>query len=171
MRKIIVPGRSQVQAAEALESPKRVLGKWPYQWLFPGPNSKQVLANAAVAIPTSTNTVDVVQFVVPDGYRFSLRGIVMSFAGTGWNQGTPGGLAFNLVCDSAGPRDVDFFQNVLAAIGSTAQPYPILGRLEFEPLDALTITVTNNGGVTPGSPNFAIGHIVGHTYPNYEQVG
>ena len=40
--RILVPGRSQVAAAEALESPRRLVGKWPYQWLFPGPNSRLV---------------------------------------------------------------------------------------------------------------------------------
>lgn len=171
--RILVPGRSTVEAAQALENPRRLVGKWPYQWLFPGPNSRHVLANASVPVPNGAGSfVTVVSFQVPDGWRFSLRGVVFGFNGTGWNQGTANGLSFTLVADSAGPRNVDFLQGVTTELGSSLQPYPILGRLEFEPLDILSVVLTNVGGVVAaGPPNSVYAHLVGHTYPNSEVMG
>jgi hypothetical protein len=171
--RIIVPGRSQVQAAEALENPRRLIGKWPYQWLFPGPNSRHVLVNDRASVPLGASSqVTLAKFQVEDGLRFSLRGIVFAFEGTGWNEGTTSGLSFTLVADLAGPMNVDFLQNVLTQLGSTAQPYPILGRLEFEPLTNLSVVVTNVGGVVAeGPPNTVVAHLVGHTYPNSEVTG
>ena len=172
-KRILVPGPSLVEAASALENPRRIIGKWPYQWLFPGPNSRHVLANDAEPVPAhSGGTVNLINYQVPDGWRFSLRGIVFGFNGTGWNEGTATGLSFTLVCNSAGPRNVDFLQNILTHLGSADQPYPILGRLEFEPLAQLYVVVENIGTVVaPGPPNTVYAHLVGHTYPNSEQVG
>jgi hypothetical protein len=167
----IAPGRGLVTAAELLASPKRALGKWPYQWLFPGPNSRHVLANSSVAIPAATHTSVVLTYQVPDGYRFSLRAVVFGFFGAGWNEGTATGLSFTLDVQAAGTRNVDFLTNVLTHLGSADQPYPILGRLEFAPNDLLQVNVTNGGGVTTGASQIAFAHLVGHTYPNSEVVG
>lgn len=171
--RILVPGRSQVAAAEALESPRRLVGKWPYQWLFPGPNSRHVLVNDQASVPNGAHsTVQIAAYQVEDGLRFSLRGVVFAFEGAGWNEGTATGLSFTLVADLAGPMNVDFLQNVRTQLGSTQQPYPILGRLEFEPLTNLYVVVENLGGVVAaGPPNTVVAHLVGHTYPNSEAVG
>lgn len=170
---VIKPGRSLIEGAGALESPKRAAGKWPYQWLFPGPNSRQVLANGQTAIPPLNTSAPVVNYTVPDGMVFSLRAIVFAFFGTGWNEGTVTGLFFTLNVLGAGTRAVDFLQNVATHLGSTDQPYPILGRLEFNPLDQLQVSVLNPAGgvVTPGTPNIAVAHLVGHIYPSGERVG
>jgi hypothetical protein len=155
----------------ALESPRRALGKWPYQWLFPGPNSRHVLANAAFKVVTSPATNVILSYQVPDGLRFSLRGIVFAFFGTGWNEGDPAGLSFTLQVLAAGTRNVDFLQNVLTHLGSADQPYPILGRLEFAPNDTLQVLATNGGNVAPATTNYVAAQLVGHTYPNSETVG
>jgi hypothetical protein len=168
---IIAPGRGLVTAAELLTSQKRALGKWPYQWLFPGPNAKHVLANSTVAIPGAASTAVVLSYQVPDGYRFSLRAIVFGFFGAGWNEGTATGLSFTLLVQAAGTRKVDFLSGVLTHLGSADQPYPILGPLEFAPNDLLEVTVTNGGGVTTGASQISFAHLVGHTYPNSERVG
>jgi hypothetical protein len=167
---MIRPGPSLIQAARKLEDPKRLAGKWPYQWLFPGPNSRHVLANGTLEIPAIGNTDTVLSYQVPDGYRFSLRAVVFNFSGTGWQVGTPTGLAFTLEVDASGTRNVDFLTNVQTNLGSPDQPYPILGRLEFAPNDLLKVLVTNNG-VTRSVTQIAIGHLVGHTYPNSEVTG
>jgi hypothetical protein len=167
---IIKPGRSLVEAAAAIDNPRRALGKYPYQWLFPGPNSRHVLANGQLVLPAIGGTGLVVNYMVPDGLRFSLRAVVFAFEGTGWNEGTATGLSFTLLVQAAGPRNVDFLQNILTHLGSTDQPYPILGRLEFAPRDTLQVLVTNNG-VATGPSNVAVAHLVGHTYPASEVVG
>ena len=171
---IIRPGPGLVRAAKALESPRRAIGKWPYQWLFPGPHSRMVLVNDQASVPAGAgNTVTLASYEVPDGMRFSLRAIVFAFFGTTpWNEGTATGLSFTLQVSAAGVRNVEFLANVLTHLGSPDQPYPILGRLEFAPTDTLSVLVTNIGGVVAGGPpNTVVAHLVGHTYPNNEVVG
>jgi hypothetical protein len=169
---VIQPGRSSTVAGQALENPRRLLGRWPYQWLFPGPNSRHVLANAAEPLPASGVTVQVLSYQVPDGLRFSLRALVFGFNGAGWTEGTPTGISFTLQVQAAGTRNVDFLAGVVTHLGSATQPYPILGRLEFAPLDVLVVLATNLGGQVPaGPPNNVFAHLVGHTYPNEETIG
>ncbi len=168
---IIQPGPSLVKASRALENPRRLAGRWPYQWIFPGPNSRQVLANNTITVPAAGAPATVLSYQVPDGLRFSLRAIVFGFFGTGWNEGTPTGLSFTLQVVASGTRNVDFLQNVTTHLGSPDQPYPILGRLEFAPNDVLNVLVTNGGAVGHTLPNVALAHLVGHTYPNAEVTG
>lgn len=174
-RQVIQPGPSTIEAAGALEDRRRLVGRYPYQWIFPGPNSRHVLAgaNSAQPVPAGAGSlVTVVIYEVPDGLRFSLRGIVFGFDGTGWQEGTQTGLAFTLQVQAAGTRNVDFLANVTTHLGSPDQPYPILGRLEFAPLDTLVVIVTNlTGQVAAGPPNVVFAHLVGHTYPNSEVMG
>lgn len=169
--KIIQPGPSLVEAGRALEDPRRQVGKWPYQWLFPGPNSRQVLANGTSVAPTSGTPQTPLSYTVPDGYRFSLRAIVFFYNGTLWHEGTATGLSFSLIDQAAGSRAVDFLANVLTHLGTPDQPYPILGRLEFAPTDVLTVVVSNGGGFVPAGTDTVVAHLVGHTYPNSEVVG
>jgi hypothetical protein len=173
VRRILEPGRSLIEGGRALKSPRRLAGRWPYQWLFPGPNSKQVLSHGEVAIPAiAGGAVNVVRYQVPDGLRFSLRGVVLDafITDASWNEAS-GDLLFNVTVLAAGSRTVDYLVNVSTRLGSRFSPYPILGRLEFEPGAVLTVTVNNIVNVTAGPPNMAIAHLVGHTYPNSEVDG
>jgi hypothetical protein len=168
---IIRPGRDLISAARTLEDPKRLLGSFPYQWIFPGPHSRQVLANQTLPLPPAgTGPQQVLTYQVPDGLRFSLRGVVFAFFGTGWNEGTSTQLIFTLQVQAAGIRQVDFLNNVTTHLGSPDFPYPILGRLEFAPLDILIVTINNQtgSGIAAGPPNTVVAHLVGHTYPNSE---
>jgi hypothetical protein len=162
------PGRGLVSAAEAMADPQRMLGEYAYQWLYPGPNSRMVLANAVLALPDASGgpvTSQLLTYQVPDGWRFSLRGIVLQFLGSGWNEGS-GDLVFNVEVQAAGIRNLEFLGNVLTHLGSLDDgPYPILGRLEFAPLDILVVNVTNNAVAIVGAP-FVTAHLVGHIYPN-----
>lgn len=162
--RIMTPGPSLVQGARALEDPKSSIGTYPYQWLFPGPHSRQVLANNTIAITGPGNTDLILFYQVPDGMIFSLRGIVWGFIGTGWLEGSTQ-LVFNTTVVAAGPRKVDFLNNWKTHIGSLDSPYPMLGRLEFAPLDVVQVAVTNTGGPATG---FAFAHLIGHTYPQTE---
>lgn len=165
--RILTPGPALVQGARALEDPKSSIGTFPYQWLFPGPHSRQVLANNTIPITGPGNTdaiLDGAGYQVPDGMIFSLRGVVWGFIGTGWQEGS-NQLVFNVIVIAAGTRKVDFLNNWKTHIGSLESPYPMLGRLEFAPLDVVQVTVTNTAGPASG---FAFAHLIGHTYPQIE---
>jgi hypothetical protein len=162
--RILTPGPSLVQGARALEDPKSSIGTYPYQWLFPGPHARQVLANNTIAITGPGNTDLILLYTVPDGMIFSLRGVVWGFIGTGWNEGSSQ-LVFNMTVTAAGTRNVDFLNNVKTHLGSLESPYPILGPLQFAPLDVVKVAVTNTAGPASG---VAFAHLVGHTYPQSE---
>ena len=101
-----------------------------------------------------------------------MRGIVIAAPNVAsWSQGS-GDMFFTLSVLSGGNRTVDFFFNVLTELGSLQDgPYPIGGRLEFESLDQLSLTVTTVQNIGQGAPNFVTGHLWGHTYPTSEAYG
>jgi hypothetical protein len=175
----MVPGRSLVQGARSLETRERGAGVFPYQWLFPGPNSKQVLANGRVAMPAAYGTPAGIipngssqsaLYTVEQGYRFSLRGLIFGCTTSDFVDGS-GDVVFNLtVTAGTAPRVVDYFFNFPFRLGSTAEPFPILGRLEFAELEALSLTVTPVANVTLSS-GFGFGALVGHIYPESEAAG
>lgn len=147
-------------------------GKWPYQWLYPGPNSRHVLVRGSVATPAYASgggtAVEVVNYVVPEGYRFSLRAIVVD--GSQVSNWVPGSsdMLFNLHVVSAGDRIADFLQDVKTPLGSAVIPWPILGRLEFLSLEKLVWEVATFQNVGVGDPNFVSCFLIGHIYPNGE---
>lgn len=173
-RTIIKPGANLAMAAqETLTDPRRAEGKYPFQWLYPGPNSRPVIQNGAVAIPAigsgqSSASATILEYMVPEGYRFVLTDLVMNAFASDWNPAS-GQLAFTLVVQySTGPRNVEFLTNVLFGMGTNQLPWPIRGRLEFHPLDVLQINLLNTGLATPGTNDFGYGALNGFTYPNSE---
>jgi len=154
----------------ALESP--VSPVLP-QYLFPGPNSRHVLAASKVAVPDYTiapaTATLAPTFTVPDGMVFSLRGVsILGFVAS-WNQAS-GDLLFTLSVLSGGNRAVDYLQNIDTELGSTELPFPIGGRLEFEPLDQLIWTVLASANVGFGAPNVVKAYLWGHLYPASQRV-
>lgn len=160
--------------ARALEASQSNEAEWPYNWLFPAAHSRHVLSQGAQAVPDYTlapATAIVLQYQVPDGMRFSLRGVVVSGANIqSWNQGS-GDLTFTLAVVSGGNRNVDFLANITTELGSFNQgPFPIGGRLEFESLDILQWIMTAKANVGIGAPNFGICALWGHTYPTSDST-
>jgi len=146
------------------------------QWLFPGPHSRHVRAapTTVVSVPdyvtaAAPQTVVVLQYQVPDGMVFSLRGVsVLAFVQS-WNQGSLD-LVFNLNVVSGGTRGVDFLQNITTELGSTELPFPIGGRLEFEANEVLQFTATASANVAIGAPNNLVCMLWGHLYPQSERT-
>lgn len=177
-QQIIKPGASLIRAAQPLSDPRRAEGKFPYQWLYPGPNSRMVCANTAAPVPippivTPGTPVSAIlaSYEVPDGFRFVLTDILMQANATDWVPGS-GTLTFTAqVVFSTGPRNVQFLANLPFGLGSTERPWPLHGRLEFEPLAVVEIFVTNSGIATPGPNDFAYAALNGFIYPNSEQFG
>jgi hypothetical protein len=168
IQEVLPPGRSQTEAARALAGDRRRLGRFAYQWLFPGPNSKNVLARGEVLMPDAYGTpATVLTYQVPEGMRFSLRGIVIDCSSPDWSLGS-GDIVFTVrVTDSVGDRPVDNLGVILTTLGSLQQPYPIIGRLEFQSNTIITVTMTPAAVVTL-EQGYGFAHLVGHTYPNAE---
>lgn len=167
MGKIIKPGASLVQAARALQTTNKGFGVFPYQWMFPGANAKNVnQISDTVLVPTIGSSADIVTYQVSEGMRFSCRGLSVGYFG---DDGTfhpfKGDAVFTLtVRTTAGPRNVDFFNNLKGPLGSTLAPYPVIGPLEFDSLDTLVWTGLNVA-IPTGQNNVFFGIIAGFEYP------
>jgi hypothetical protein len=173
---IIKPGPDLVEAGRALQTTRRGFGVFPYQWMFPGPNAKAVDVNFSVPVPAPGNTVDIVPagkiaYQVAEGMRFSLRGLAVGFLGTAadFRPGTNDTVFTLQVRTSAGNRNVEYFQDFSFNKGSTVQPWPVIGPLEFESLDTLVWTAANNA--TPNTAgNVYFGILLGYEYPLTEAI-
>jgi len=165
---VIRPGPALIEAAQStLASKRRSLGVFPYQWRIPGPNSKNFLPSASAVLPAIGSSVTLNLGTVPEGMRVTLLGVVFQFEGDGFLDGS-GNLLYTLrVVESGGNRNVEFLTSVSTRMGSTQQPYPILGRLEFQSLNKLELVV-RNVGVVVGSDQFVFGKLSGFLYPNSE---
>lgn len=175
--KIIRPGAGLIAAAQPLASPKRAEGVYPFQWNYPGPNSRIAMPNGAVAIPaieapatSATANIFAQPYQVPEGYRMVLTDVLFNAFAQDWTPGS-GQLTFTLVVVySTGPRNVEFLQNVAFPLGLNGYPFPLRGRLEFAPLDVLQVVLTNTGIPTPAAADYAVAVLNGFTYPTTESA-
>ncbi len=179
--KVIQPGASLIAAARAMSTPHRAEGKYPFQWLYEGPNAKFARPSGIIPlpqIPTGESSIQavVMSFEVPEGYRFTLTDILMSTNATGYAPGQ-GLLAFTLqVVYSTGPRAVEYLSGLDYPTGKfvtlpgafETELSPVRQRLDFAPLDVLQVIVNNTGIPTPGANDVLIGILQGFTYPNSE---
>lgn len=168
LKTVIPAGPSLVEAARTLGTAKRRAGTFPYQWLFPGPNSRHVRTQSSVNMTGSSygDTLSLNNpYLVPEGMRFSLRGVVVGSTVPDWEQAS-GNLLFTLQVSKVGARNVDWLTNVNTSLGSPQEPFPVLGRLEFNSLDVLSWTVSPVAAITLTGFSFAM--LIGHTYPDSE---
>ncbi len=167
-REILAPGRGMTDAARALAGARRRVGVYPYQWLWPGPNSKHVLLNGQVLIDSNTFSGDVtlINYTVPQGMRFALRGLFFTSNSPIWQQGS-GQIIMRVMVEGVGVRPVDWLQNFRFPIGSFEQPWPLDGRLEFNALTNIQMIVglALDSGDDGG---YVAGRLMGHTYPQSE---
>ena len=173
------PGAGLSRAAQPLASPTRALGTYPYQWSDPGPNSRPAMPSGSIAIPqivspaTSASGL-ILNYEVPEGYRFVLTDLAIGAFAPDWAPGS-GSLLFSLVVKySTGPRNVEFLASLAFGlglfVGGGVQPVPWRGRSEFAPLDVLQVSLVNSGIATPGANDYAVAALWGHTYPTSESA-
>jgi hypothetical protein len=165
---MIAPGPSLIEAARPMETPQRLLGRFPYQWLQPGPHSKFIRASGSVPMPAAYGSVgQILTYTVPQGERFSLRAVIMNCNPPDWQEGS-GDVLFSLNVLTPVVRGVDYLTAVNTRLGSSVFPFPLYdGRLEFQSLDVLQMTIVSVANITL-NVGFAYGMLIGHTYPNSE---
>lgn len=69
------------QAAEALRITESRRDEWPYSWIFPPPGSQGRNIRTVVAAPANATLTELLSFTVPDGYIFSLEGVMLTYVG------------------------------------------------------------------------------------------
>ncbi len=119
-----------------------------FPWFLPGPQSKQVTATGSA--PNADGTIVILSYTVPEGVIFSLRGVAAGADDPNslWVIGS-GQLLFTLrVTAGGGTRPVEFFVDLNNPIGGHIQPYPVLGRCEFEENNLLEWICVSDGTAT-----------------------
>jgi hypothetical protein len=166
---MISPGVGLAESARTLGTAERRAGRFPFQWLWAGPNSRNVNAWGKAAMPDNYgDEVVICEFKVSEGMRFSLRGIVMDSTCSDWEQAS-GNIIFTLRATRLGPRDVEWYTNVPTRRGNNVEPWPIDGRLEFTSLEKIEIVMVPVAAVSLGANGgFGYGELLGHEYPESE---
>lgn len=139
-------------------------------WLYPSRNSRPVSARGSAPIPPFPGLVGVLTYQVPAGFRFSLRALTVDVVAGGYSDGA-GDFTWSLVTGlTAGPAyTVPDYDAVPTRLGSLANgPYPVFGRMVFEPGETLALQFTAVNPPDPG-PAFVTGILLGHLYPTSEE--
>jgi len=172
---IFRPGTAAANAARPIG---RQEAKHPYQWLYPGPDSREAMPSGVVAVPAivspaTSASVRVMQYTVPTGFVYVLRRLLMSTNAQAYSPGQQM-LLFTLQALYAnGPRQVEWLNNLDFPFGEyTTLPgnfrtllQEIDRPLVFAPLTTLEISVVNNGIQIPAATDTLIGILGGYLHP------
>jgi hypothetical protein len=79
----MVSGVEAIKAADKLRRQQTNRDLWPYDWVFPPPDSQRVHAEASIAISALTpgTEAQVLSYQVQGNYRFMLNGLVQLYVG------------------------------------------------------------------------------------------
>jgi hypothetical protein len=140
----------------------------------PPPGSKHVAAAASLPAPLTNVQTQIVQYQVPNGFRFRLKGLLLGCNCPGWTPGD-GNAVFSVSLNkpvgalNAQGAPVRGLDNVTVPLGSfAAGPWPIPEdeRSVFESRDIVRVLVSSNPLVIfPGLPNVFTAMLVGYTWP------
>lgn len=159
----IVTGPEAIQAAELERRLQSRRNKWPYEWVYPPPDSQRVHQEASIDVGTLTPAVQaqVLSYQVQNNYYFYLNGLVLLYIGT--NTFVPGdgnvvfGLDINVPIGVSSPQGypVQGFDNSGipkgAYISGIFAPYPLAPKPELiGPEDILRAKITVSASITQG---------------------
>ena len=175
----VTSGPNSIFAAEALRKAENRRDSWPYEHVYPPIDSDRrnpqgfVVTPALYISPTTTNQALVLQFNVPSGFMFIMKGLLLAAVTTGMVPiGNPGDFQFSVDKNTpigAAPTQgspVTDLNAIPFNWGSPSQGPVMFARAEeFAPTDQVRAKVINfTGGV--GAPNFVVASFYGYLYPS-----
>jgi hypothetical protein len=155
----LVSGPSAIRAAEALRVEVEKRNDWPFDWVYPPPNSDRVTAigNALSPLAGVGNQISVVSYTVPSGYQMCLAAVVLAYTGGAF------GLAdMNWTVDKNTPLGIPALQSSIVQglasvpipLGSISPMYSEFPLTRNEPFDAedliqakVWVSANINGGL------------------------
>jgi len=114
-----------------------------------------------VALPGVGLTANVISFKVPLGHNGVIKKIANNFVGGGWTEGS-GDVTWQILVDGAPPPGSVGYDNILASLGSPANPVEIAGFRIYEN-QVLTLVVRNAAVVL--AQQLSGGRFIGYLYP------
>lgn len=170
----ILAGPSANLAQRAINHQVARKSDWPYEYIFPPPQSKRVEPEGIIAAPSVGVQTQVLQYQVPDGCQFAFTALIAVYTGSGFTLGstditwtldinTPlptvsGAPLQGYPVQSMSPSNIPKGGIAFSASGpqSVYDPWP-LPMVEFlGPKDILRSKVTTGATITPGAPNYFI---------------
>jgi len=130
-------------------------------WLYPPINWENIDLANYVALPAIGATATVLTFTVPVGRNGVINKIGNNFVGAGWVEGS-GDVIWRILVDGGTPPGATSYDNILASLGSPANPVGISGFRIFEN-QTLTLVAFNNAVVVASQKVGA--RLMGHMYP------
>ena len=156
----MISGTEAVKAADKLRKLQSNRDLWPYEWVYPPPDSERVHAEGTVDVSTLTAGVAglVLSYQVQNNYRFMLNGLVLLYIGSGTFTPGDGNVVFGLDINvpigvtSLQGYPVQGFDNSGIPKGAYQSgvyaPYPLAPRPEFiGPSDTVRAKVTVSAGI------------------------
>lgn len=114
-----------------------------------------------VALPAIGAQANVLLFQVPLGRSGIINAVANNFVGGGWNEGS-GNVSWQILVDGAPPPGATSYDQILASLGSPANPTRIAGFRIFEN-QVLTLVVKNANVVVANQ--LSGGRLLGYLYP------
>jgi hypothetical protein len=164
-------GPSSTHAANKIRQLQQSKTQWPYPWEFPQENSNDAQPFGSIPCPAGGVLTEIMEYTVPTGMRFYLKGIVQQFVGAGFVQGS-GNALWTLDQDTpigASPLQglsIPFYYEQPFTLGSFDNgPWLFSMPHIFEAGDTLRSKVITDGTIPAGAPNFFVTILTGWTVP------
>jgi hypothetical protein len=129
--------------------------------LFPPVNWENLDLANYVNLPAIGAQAVILDFVIPIGRNGIINGIANNFVGGGWVEGS-GLITWQVLVDKTPPPGANSYNNILASLGSPANPVKIAGFRVFEN-QRLQLVVNNVNVVLAGQ--MAGARLLGYLYP------
>lgn len=151
-------GPDAMRAAEELRQKQNREKRWPYEFLFPPPESLPVNGGSQgvgfVAVPNAPGPVTVAQFQVQSGFRFIMTGILQAY-----DDGVflPGDTLWTVTVNPQGGVQANPVQGLIQSpvpMGSWkfgTGPWHFDRPYEFAPLDLISSVANNVSLASAGS--------------------
>ena len=130
-------------------------------WVDPPDQWENIDLLNYVALPAIAAQANVISFQIPLGRNGVIRKVACNFVGGGWVEGT-GDVTWQILVDGAPPPGATSYDNILASLGSPANPVEIPGFRVFEN-QVLSVVVRNAAVVVAGQLSGA--RLIGYLYP------
>ncbi len=161
---------------------------WPYAWEFPTQQAEALNLETVIAAPTANGKqTELWSFAVPDGEFFRPRGIMLYYVGTPlvdglgfvswqWDVNIPTDIGAGVTAPILPSGYIVPYFGGLDANGNTTGailihkgnpdvgPWPVPGRLVFEPRDVVRVKVTTTAPFPTVGVQF-LTSLVGWTWP------
>lgn len=159
MNALIAGGRAVAHARE--------LENW---WISPDGSCEDVSQVSSIVAPPNGQNTLVMEYTVPEGYTFSLRGVLWQYDGEGFINGAGdlvGVLDVDRLIGAAGRQGyaVPFFESVKYLRGNNQDFWPLSGRRVFMPNQVIRWKVTTAAPIPEGGENYITAGIFGWTRP------